>query len=203
MRRTAADAAETRSAILAAGMRVFAERGYAAATLAEIGARAEVTRGAVYHHFSDKAALFVAAVSERWNVIGTRVWAPLAEPGPVRDRLRACLVAYFRAMEQDRDFRELLDVTILRSQHAADLEQGALDKRHGIHAWVEQLTGVFREAGRTGGLREPLTPDDAAVIVVSALAGAVVTWRMGGEDLFSPARRAEVHADAVLASVFA
>lgn len=202
MKRTATEAAETRTAILAAGMRVFAERGYTAATLAEIGARAQVTRGAVYHHFGDKAALYVAAISERWATVGARVWAPLAEDGPVRPRLRRCLITYLRAMEDDWDFRELLDVTILRSETVAELEQGVLNKQHGIRSWVHQLAEVFQIAQQAGQLRPDVTPNDAAVIVVSVLAGAVVTWRMGGEDVFSPAQRAEVHTDAILSALF-
>jgi len=202
VKRTATEAAETRAAILAAGLQVFAERGFSAATLADIGARAGVTRGAVYHHFTDKAELYVTAVSERWATVGARVWAALAEDGPVRERLRRCLVAYFRAMEDDWDFRELLDVTIVRSDIAADLEQGKLDKQHGIRGWIAKLVTVFQAAERAGQLRPGLTPDGAAVVVVSALAGTAVTWRMGGEDLFSPGRDAELLSDAILAGLF-
>ncbi|GAA2871034.1 TetR family transcriptional regulator [Nonomuraea rubra] len=66
MRRTAEEAARTRQALLRAALPVFAERGYAAATLAGIAERAGVTRGAAYHHFHDKAALYLATISELW-----------------------------------------------------------------------------------------------------------------------------------------
>ncbi|WP_030950135.1 ScbR family autoregulator-binding transcription factor [Streptomyces sp. NRRL S-646] len=50
-------AVRTRRAVLEAAAAVFAERGYAAATIGEILTRAQVTKGALYFHFDSKAAL--------------------------------------------------------------------------------------------------------------------------------------------------
>ncbi len=47
----------TRQAILTAAAGVFEERGYRAATISEILARAGVTRGALYFHFPSKEDL--------------------------------------------------------------------------------------------------------------------------------------------------
>jgi AcrR family transcriptional regulator len=50
----------TRAAILDAALRRFAERGYAGTALEDVAADIQVTRGAVYHHFTSKKALFEA-----------------------------------------------------------------------------------------------------------------------------------------------
>ncbi|MFL6023338.1 MAG: TetR/AcrR family transcriptional regulator [Marmoricola sp.] len=50
----------TRAALLEAGRRLFAERGYDAVAAEEIVTEAGVTRGALYHHFDGKAGLFEA-----------------------------------------------------------------------------------------------------------------------------------------------
>jgi AcrR family transcriptional regulator len=55
--------AATRGALVAAARRLWAARGYAAVGTPEIASEAGVTRGAMYHQFADKAALF-AAVAE-------------------------------------------------------------------------------------------------------------------------------------------
>lgn len=53
----------TREKLLAAARRLFGERGFAATSLDELVAEAGVTKGALYHHFSDKEHLF-AEVAE-------------------------------------------------------------------------------------------------------------------------------------------
>jgi len=52
--------AATRGSLVAAARRLWAARGYADVGTPEIAAAAGVTRGAMYHQFADKAALFLA-----------------------------------------------------------------------------------------------------------------------------------------------
>ena len=60
-RRTQAERTEaTTSALVDAARELFARDGYAATSLAAVAARADVTKGAVYHHFEGKQQLFEA-----------------------------------------------------------------------------------------------------------------------------------------------
>src|SRR5213075_3064046 len=59
-RRTKADAEATRHQILDAAEAEFLARGVAHTTLQDVAVAAGVTRGAIYWHFEDKAALFNA-----------------------------------------------------------------------------------------------------------------------------------------------
>ena len=62
-RRTQADrSAATRSALVAAGRRLFAEHGFAGVGTEAIVAEAAVSRGALYHHFTDKTELFAGVL---------------------------------------------------------------------------------------------------------------------------------------------
>ncbi|MFJ8605178.1 ScbR family autoregulator-binding transcription factor [Streptomyces shenzhenensis] len=58
-------AVRTRRAVVEAAASVFAERGYAAATIAEILERAGVTKGALYFHFDSKEALARGVIEEQ------------------------------------------------------------------------------------------------------------------------------------------
>jgi AcrR family transcriptional regulator len=55
---------ETRTHILEAALRHFANRGYNAASVDDICAEAGVSKGAFYHHFPSKQALFLELLNE-------------------------------------------------------------------------------------------------------------------------------------------
>jgi len=55
---------DTRKAILAAARHCFAARGYAETSLDDITGAARVTRGALYHHYDSKPAVFALVVEQ-------------------------------------------------------------------------------------------------------------------------------------------
>ena len=57
----------TREALIEAATGLFVERGFSGTALADVASAAQVTGGAVYHHFADKRALF-EAVLERFEL---------------------------------------------------------------------------------------------------------------------------------------
>jgi AcrR family transcriptional regulator len=61
---TSTRAAGTRTALLAAAREVFAESGFAEASIAEVVARAGASVGSLYHHFGGKAELYLALFEE-------------------------------------------------------------------------------------------------------------------------------------------
>ena len=70
----------TREALLGAARAFFADKGYAGTGTPEIVAAAKVTRGALYHHFADKADLFRAVVEAEHARVAAEVEA-VAEDG--------------------------------------------------------------------------------------------------------------------------
>jgi AcrR family transcriptional regulator len=56
--------AQTRAALVAAGRRLFGERGFADTSVEDLAREARVTTGALYHHFSTKTQLFEAVFEQ-------------------------------------------------------------------------------------------------------------------------------------------
>ena len=89
---------KTRSALMQAGRRLFIEKGYGETSTPEIVAAAGITRGALYHHFEDKRALFRAIVIDEALAVADAIErnAP-ADLRPI-DALLAGSAAYLDAM---------------------------------------------------------------------------------------------------------
>lgn len=73
--------AQRRQAILDAALTVFAERGYEAARLDDVAAKAGVAKGTLYLYFADKEALFEDLVRSAVFPVIDRIGAAAAAPG--------------------------------------------------------------------------------------------------------------------------
>src|SRR5215210_5715875 len=90
-------AAATRDALMAAARELFEERGYGGVGTEEIVRRAGVTRGALYHHFSDKRDLFRAVHEELEQEIVAAIGATMTEVEDPRALMEAGLRAFLDA----------------------------------------------------------------------------------------------------------
>lgn len=88
----------TRAALLEAARRLFVDKGYAETATPEIVAAAEVTRGALYHHFADKKALFAAVIAREADAVADEIEARSAGASSARAALLDGASAYFDAM---------------------------------------------------------------------------------------------------------
>ena len=87
----------TRQLLVSVARELFTQQGYAATSIEEIIKRAGVARGALYHHFPGKDALFRAVYDEVQTEVATRVVATaVADPEPW-DGVRAGLAAFLDA----------------------------------------------------------------------------------------------------------
>ncbi len=128
VRRTKEDAAATREALLDAAEAVFRDKGVAHASLAEIAAAADVTRGAVYWHFRDKAELFTALCQRvqlpMENMLAAASATPQADP---LGALRSLAVDALIRLAADPRAQAVLDVVFNKCEFAA--ETASVDER--------------------------------------------------------------------------
>ncbi len=79
-RRTQAERSEaTTSLLVREARKLFAERGFAGTSIEDIATAAGVTRGALYHHFPSKEAVFEAVFDAEQSAIGAKVYTALKQ----------------------------------------------------------------------------------------------------------------------------
>lgn len=101
--------AATRESLIAAARRLWGRRGYAEVGTPEIAAEAGVTRGAMYHQFADKAALFRDVVEVVELDVMTRMATLVAASGATTpaDMIRAAVDAWLE-VSGDPEVRQLI-----------------------------------------------------------------------------------------------
>jgi AcrR family transcriptional regulator len=134
--------AATRRHLIAAARRLFTEKGYAGTGTPELVAAAGVTRGALYHHFADKAALFRAVVEEEHALLAMAINSAAEgedEPGPVK-ALIAGGDAFLSGMQDEGRRRILLvDAPAVLGRQVVD----EIDGQHGLRTLITGLEAAI------------------------------------------------------------
>ena len=126
-----------RQKLLEAGRRVFAEKGYQAASIAEITSRAGTAAGGFYQYFSSKRQLLAVLMNELIGCLSRLDLRPEAGGDP-RTGLRRFLAAVFRV-----DVAYYGVVRAWREAALSDAQFGRMQKE--IETWTQsRILGVFR-----------------------------------------------------------
>lgn len=129
---------QTRAALMQAARALFVDKGYGETSTPDIAAAAGITRGALYHHFEDKRALFRAVVTDEALAVANAIEqnAP-ASLRPI-DALLAGSSAYLDAMRVPGRTRLLLieGPSVLGSAEMKQLDEdnAARTLRDGLEA---------------------------------------------------------------------
>ena len=97
----------TRAALLATAREIFVSNGYQETGIEAVARATRVTRGAFYHHFEDKRALFEALVIDLQNAAAMAIQARALAARRPADRLMAGIEAFLEACS-DPAYRRLV-----------------------------------------------------------------------------------------------
>ncbi|HBT4568749.1 TPA: TetR/AcrR family transcriptional regulator [Klebsiella pneumoniae] len=163
---------ETRTKLIAAARKAFAEKGFAAVSMDDLTASVGLTRGALYHNFGDKKGLLAAVVTQIDSEMAQSAKNAAALSGDVRQKLLAEGIAYIK-MALDEEVRRivLLDgPAFLGDPSKWPSQNNCLDAtRESISILIEQ------------GLIKPVDVDATAWLLNSAAMNAA-QWVAASED---------------------
>ncbi len=183
-RRTKEDALATRAALLDAAECVFQQRGVSRTSLADIAQAAGVTRGALYWHFKDKAALFNAMMDRVTLPLGAELEGLLEQRDDPLQALCQHLDEALYQIVHDEQTRRVLRIAMQKVEHAEELGP-VIDRHIQMHRLnTERERQVFE---RAAALRQCVLPAPAAQLAHGFYAmvhGLIYSWLLDeGFDL--------------------
>lgn len=200
MKRTKEEAAVTRASVLKAALKVFSNKGYAAATLDDVAAAARVTRGAIYWHFKSKADLYntlIEEVSVRGNTV---VQNAVAQGGTLLDILRRIFIDQCTLIEEDQDARAVMELVLFKTGLNPELKAGRKKQIDEGNALIQGIAGAMQTGILQGELRDDLDPTDMARAFLAFENGAIQMW-LASPRSFSLKESARSFADILTAGL--
>src|SRR5260370_2642840 len=102
---------------MAAAIKVFAERGFNTATVAEIARGAGVADGTIYLYFKSKDDLLLRLFDEKMTQLLAEAKAALAEERDAPSRLKRFIQLHFSLVERNPDLASVLVVELRQTPH--------------------------------------------------------------------------------------
>jgi len=178
-RRTKEEALATRNRLLDAAELLFQAQGVSQTTLQQIAQQAGATRGAIYWHFKDKAALFNAMMERVILPLEAGPRAAALAVGPNDDPLAEIeegMVHALTLMTTDPQVRRVFDVATHKVEYTHDM--ASVQQRHltARNACVVDFEKALRLAARRDHIKLPVPGDVAAQGLHALISGLIQNW---------------------------
>ncbi|HEX5146845.1 MAG TPA: helix-turn-helix domain-containing protein [Conexibacter sp.] len=145
--------ASQRGRLLEAMAACVAEHGYAATTVAQVIARAGVSRKTFYEQFPDKRACFLAAWEVGTDILLDHVQAAGEEAGGWRARLRAGVDAFLEVLAAEPEFARSFMIEVLGAGDEALARRAETNER-----FAAALAETHAQALAEGAPLRPVPP---------------------------------------------
>jgi AcrR family transcriptional regulator len=163
---------DKRRLILAAAVRVFAEKGYHDARVVDIAEEAGVAYGLLYHYFGSKDEVLETVFRETWGMMLTTVRSVEQADEPARVQLRKVAALVLRSWQRTPDLIRVLVKEVTRSQKY----QRETDEIGQAFAALER---IIRHGQANGEFRTDLDPRLAAWSLYGSLDEFLTGWALG------------------------
>ena len=183
-RRTKDEALATRHAILDAAELLFQQRGVSRTSLQDIAVAAQVTRGAIYWHFKDKADLF--------NAMMERATMPFEEAGFAcgagcpddRDPLRFLLERLTRVLKltvEHEPTRRVFEIATHKVEYVDELLAVRDRHRQNRDECLADIEADLKRAMKLGLIGNKVPARAAAVGLHALVDGLIQNWMLDNE----------------------
>ncbi len=180
--------------ILEAGFEEFAQRGYAATRLEDVGERVNLTRGAIYLYFKDKEELFRAVVRSVIQPVLQEMQSVAGGfDGPVEELLRLLLMTFYREITRNRRRSRLLRILVAEGPNFPELTEFYYSEV--IHHGIGCLKSAIKRGVDRGEFRSCPVKDFPQVIMAPVIAAVIWSLLFGKSHPLDLDRYSRAHFD--------
>jgi TetR/AcrR family fatty acid metabolism transcriptional regulator len=165
------DRGDKRDAILRAAIRVFADRGFFGAQVADVARQAGVAAGTVYLYFRSKDDLLVSIFDRTVGEAIAEGHATLQEVSDPIERLRRIARLHLDRLGRDRHLAVVFQVELRQSTKFMKRFSST-----GVREYLGIIRDVIADSQAAGRLRRDLNPTIAAKILFGALDEMATNW---------------------------
>jgi len=167
--------ADKRERILEAAIKMFAERGFHTATVAEIARAAGVADGTIYLYFKSKEDLLLRLFDEKMTELTAEARAEVEGQHTAPEKLRRFIQLHLALVERNPDLASVLIVELRQSAQflrAAD--------RNKLAAYADVIGEAVRSGQEKGELDATVSPGTVKRAIFGALDELALAWLLGG-----------------------
>jgi len=199
---------ESRSAILRAAAKEFAEQGIAGARTDAIARQARVNKALLYYYFKDKETLYGAVLDHAFSGMKASVLQVLDSDLPPREKIMAYVAAYFDFIASNQIYPKLMQREMMRAREGNSVHIDRLVKTY--FQPIYRRVGELLHKGISEGEFRKVDPAHFVPSVISMIvfyfSSAPVMQRIVHFNPLTPQRIAERRAavlDFISAALFA
>jgi TetR/AcrR family acrAB operon transcriptional repressor len=177
VRRTKEEAQETRNRLLDAAEVLFQAQGVSQTSLQQIAHQAGATRGAIYWHFKDKAALFNAMMERvRLPLEAEVAKVALGDVADPMEDVERMMIEALKLMTTDMQVRRVFDIASHKVEYTHDME--SVQQRHLAvrNACVIDFEKAMVAEARRARQRLPIPVAAAAQGLHALVSGLIQNW---------------------------
>jgi TetR/AcrR family fatty acid metabolism transcriptional regulator len=178
--------------ILDAAISVFAEKGFHAARVSDVAARASVADGTIYLYFRNKEELLMTAINTAFDAFMSRARAELDAIAAPSVKLRCLARLHLEAFASNRDLAVVFQMELRQSARFL----APFSRQHMVE-YFGLVQAAIREGQALGIFRPELRDKIAANCFFGAIDEMVTSWVLG-ETYYHLSDVAESVADIIL-----
>jgi TetR/AcrR family transcriptional regulator, transcriptional repressor for nem operon len=166
---------QTRERIIAKAAELFNQRGLEGTSMADLMEATGLEKGGIYRHFPSKEAVAAEAFDYAWEEAFQERVRDLDSVSGSVDRLKHLIANFVERRSTIPGGCPLLNTAVESDDGNPVLRERA---RHALGKWQKLIVSIIREGIERREIRNEVNPSQVAMLIISALEGALMISRL-------------------------